>query len=441
MEGTIRGIADRLLAAVAAERRAQVDQLWLVAELVDASCVVTPRTLAGGERLKISGADGTPAVAEFLVPELSAMLGVGDATAWHLVNDVMNLRHRHPRSWEALNQGLMPAWQARKVASMCAGAELDADAARWVDLRLESSWGRLAWGRIRRKAEGLILSADQALARRRAEAARAERYVYVRHEGDGSSLMVGRMNTADAVQLSRAIDTIANAMVLEGRREPLPELRSEALAELARPSDRGTLPRQDSTLVVHVSRGTVENGNGVAREDAVGPLLLDQIRDLLAHDRVRVLPVLDLAGDSGSDSYEIPTRIREQVRIRDPFSVFPFSTTRSIHADLDHTEPFRSERRSGTSGGSPPQTRPSNLGSLGRLEHRAKTHGGWRVTQTEPGVFEWRSPFGFHYRVSHGFTDALSGKSAKAASKSEDAGHRSNWDLARHSGPIHVNAA
>ncbi len=414
MEGTIRGIADRLLAAVSAERRAQVEQLQVVAELVDASGGVAPITLAGGERLKTSGADGTPEVAEFLVPELSAMLGVGEASAWHLINDLMNLRHRHPRAWAALggeggDRPLMRLGRLVKSPRCVRLLSLGADAARWVDLRLESSWGRLAWGRIRRKAEGLILSADQALARRRAEARRAERYVYVRHEGDGSSMMVARMGTADAVCLSRAIDAIANSMVLEGRGEPLRELRSEALGELARPSEGGTLPSQRSTLVVHVSRETVEAGGGVAREDAVGPLLVEQVRQLLAHDRVRVVPVLDLVGDAGADGYEIADRMREQVRIRDPFSVFPFSTTRSVHADLDHSEPFRTgdqpmEPPPGQP--PPPQTRPSNLGPFGRLEHRAKTHTGWQMIQTEPGVFEWRSPFGYRYRVARGYTEA-----------------------------------
>lgn len=228
-------------------------------------------------------------------------------------------------------------------------------------------------------SEGLILSADKALARRRAEARKAERYVYVRHEGDGSSLLVARMGTADAVCLSRAIDTIAGALVLEGRAEPLPELRSEALAELARPSERGTLPYRGSTLVVRVGR---ETGEGVAREDTVGPLLLEQVRELLAHDRVRLLPVIDLAGDPGADGYEVPTRIREQVRIRDPFSVFPFSTMRSMNADLDHTGPFRDRRLVDHDHPPPRQTRPSNLGPLGRLEHRAKSHGRWRVSQT-----------------------------------------------------------
>ena len=404
MEGTIRGIADRLLSAVARQCAAEVEQLRLVAELVDASCVVPRRTVIGGERLVDSGSDGTPQVAEFLVPELAAMLGVGIPTAWALIRDVMNLRHRHPRAWAALGQESMTVWQARKMASMCAAAELGAEAARWVDARLQSSWGRLPWPRIRRKAEGLIVSADRELARQRADARRTERYVYLRHEGDGSSLMVARMNTADAVQLSRAIDTIADSMVMEGRAEPLPELRSEALSELAKPSDRGTLPRHSSTLVVHVSRESVENGGGAAREDAVGPLLLEEVRDLLAHDRVRVLPVLDLAGDAGADSYEIPDRIREQVRIRDSFSVFPFSTTRSINADLDHTRPF--ECRGADQKHAPPrQTRPSNLGPLGRLEHRAKTHGGWRVEQSEPGAFEWRSPLGYAYRVGNGYTD------------------------------------
>ena len=441
MEGTIRGVADRLLAAIAVERRAQVEQLRVVAELVDVSCVVAPQTLAGGERLRLSGADGTPEVAEFLIPELAAMMGVGEASAWHLINDVMNLRHRHPRSWVALNDQLMPAWQARKVASMCAAGELGAEAARWVDLRLESSWGRLPWGRIRRKAEGLILSADREMARRRAEARKAERYVYVRHEGDGSSMLVARMNTADAVTLSRAIDSIANSMVLEGHAEPLPELRSVALADLARPTDRGTLPRHGSTLVVHLDQSTVDRGDGVAREDAVGPLLLGQVKDLLAHDRVRLLPVLDLAADLGSDSYEIPSRIREQVRIRDPFSVFPFSTTRAVNTDLDHTEPFQWAKADAVDHSPPPQTRPSNLGPLGRLEHRAKTFGGWHVNQTKPGVFEWRSPLGYRYRVGHGYTDAILREASAGAPEEPTPPHPAGWDLMWHRAPIYVNAA
>ena len=404
MEGTIRRIADALLDDVAAEKRAQVRQLRRIGELVDASCVAGPAQLAGRERLIDSGADGTPQFAEFLILELAAMLGVGDVTAWRLIRDVMNLRYRHPRLWAALGRGEVRVWQARKIAARCAETGLRLEAALVVDRRLESAWGRQAWGRIQRRTEGLIVVADTALAAERAKIRQADRFVAVHHEGDGSSMLVARMNTADAVQLKNAVDAIANAMVLEGRTEALPVLRSEALADLARPTERGTLPRPEATLVVHVAREALPHetdgggeGGAVAREDSIGPLLLDQVCELLAHGRVRLLPVLDLAGDLGVDAYEIPDRTRQQLQIREPFSIFPFSTTRSVHADLDHTIPYRVN-------GPPEQTRPSNLGPLGRREHRAKTFGGWKLSQPQPGVYRWRSPYGYEYEIAGGQT-------------------------------------
>ena len=48
----------------------------------------------------------------------------------------------------------------------------------------------------------------------------------------------------------------------------------------------------------------------------------------------------------------------------------------------------------------PGQTRPDNLGPLGRRVHRAKTHGRWRVEQVAPGCYPWRSPEGFVYLVT-----------------------------------------
>jgi len=29
-----------------------------------------------------------------------------------------------------------------------------------------------------------------------------------------------------------------------------------------------------------------------------------------------------------------------------------------------------------------------------------KTHGGWHLTQPEPGIFHWSSPAGYHYLVT-----------------------------------------
>lgn len=53
------------------------------------------------------------------------------------------------------------------------------------------------------------------------------------------------------------------------------------------------------------------------------------------------------------------------------------------------------------------QTRLENLGPLSRRAHRAKTHGGWRLTQPQPGTFHWRSPAGFEYLVTPRGTTTL----------------------------------
>ncbi len=55
--------------------------------------------------------------------------------------------------------------------------------------------------------------------------------------------------------------------------------------------------------------------------------------------------------------------------------------------DLDHTAAYAPD-------GPPGQTSMANLGPLTRSEHRAKTVGGWRAKQPDPGLYVWRSPEG-----------------------------------------------
>ena len=157
----------------------------------------------------------------------------------------------------------------------------------------------------------------------------------------------------------------------------------------------GCGPAVGSNLTVDPAKdqhGRVGRAEGPHGLDDIGPLLLEQIRELLAHHRVRVLPVLDLEGEAGVDSYEIPDRLRTQIVLRDSYSMFPFATRRARDCDLDHTTPWQT--------GVSNQTRPGNLGPLDRRSHRAKTHTGWEVQQRAPGVFDWTSPLGYHYIVT-----------------------------------------
>ncbi|MCI1746928.1 MAG: DUF222 domain-containing protein [Acidipropionibacterium sp.] len=414
--------ADMVLEGVTMEQRGAFVKLAGVAQMIDAaraSHVVPgaedPR-LPGGPRLVQFGADGTEPVPEFLVLEIAALLGTHEGLAQKMVTDVVNLRSRHPLAWQAMDQGLAEAWQARAVANACADAELSLAAARRIDAQLQPCWGHLPWPRIRERLRGLIRRADPDLARAKAEKARAERFVRIRHLDDSTSLLVARMASSDAVAIWEAISHLAVQAVAEGATAPLSILRTEALGALARPTNESSTPQLPppgrAELVVHIAAEdlpgleTAAEGTRVGRVEnrgePLGPVLLTEIQELLAHRAVRVTPVIDLAGDPQIDSYEIPDRMRAQLDYRDVYSVFPYSSRRARHCDLDHTVAY--QHRDPPKG----QTRPTNLGHLSRKEHRWKTWDkGFRIAQMSSGSFVVTTPGGFRYLIDRGLTFRL----------------------------------
>lgn len=400
-----REVADELRAAVVAERRAEAAKLALVCELADAYRSVLPALdMPGGPRLVSAGGDGTVEVDDFLVQELHPLLGVGPAAAWSLLRQATNLRDRHPKVWALVQSGSIPPWQGRQVAELCQG--LGHEAATYVDEKIALPLSCLPWPRARRRLMGLIVAADTEQAAAEVLLARQRRFVQINHTHDGTSWLNARLTTSDAVLLGEVITTISRSIMEDPDYPGSPdEARADAFGVLVTPSASAACPvgPAPATLVVHMDRASVGQLDSVAAVgrvegsqglDDIGPVLLEQVRELLGHRRVRVLPVLDLAAEVSVDSYEIPERLRTRVQLRDGYSVFPFDSRRAMSCDLDHTNPWRCS-------GPPGQTRASNLGALSRRSHRAKTHGGWQVRQPRPGVFEWTSPLGYRYRVDH----------------------------------------
>jgi hypothetical protein len=150
-----------------------------------------------------------------------------------------------------------------------------------------------------------------------------------------------------------------------------------------------------ATLVIHLSDDTLTTGVGIGRCEQLGPLTVAQIRAVLGHRRVQILPVFNPDGIVPVDNYEIPDSMRRAVLLRHRFEIFPYGSHPSIGLDLDHTIPYRHGP-----GRSPGQTRPDNLGPLRRKAHRAKTHAGWQLSQPRPGTFAWLSPLGRRYLVT-----------------------------------------
>ncbi len=186
------------------------------------------------------------------------------------------------------------------------------------------------------------------------------------------------------------------------------------------PLNHGRRVPRVAEIVVHIAQETLTDGHGIARVEGVGPMLLDQVREVLGGcSKIRIQPVIDLNDDPGVDTYEIPDRIRRHVTLRNPVEVFPFSSRNSARCDLDHTSPYRhGQPKPATKTPASPQTRSSNLGPLSRKVHRAKTLGAWTLTRPTPGEFLWTSPMGFTYTVDRtGSTRGHKQRAPKLAAK------------------------
>lgn len=179
------------------------------------------------------------------------------------------------------------------------------------------------------------------------------------------------------------------------------DLRRGALDVLGRVDPKKLLP--PAVLYIHASEDTIRTGHGVARMEGVGAITATQVQDFLRGCLVRPVRVLDVAGQRPVDGYEVPAETDEALFLRNPACVSPWGTNMSRAKDTDHTEPYVPRAR----GGPPGQTHLGNLGLLARFPHRVKTHGRWSLRQPAPGVFLWRSPHGYWFRVDHSGTHAL----------------------------------
>ena len=173
-----------------------------------------------------------------------------------------------------------------------------------------------------------MIEADTEQARAEREAGRRRRYVAVTPTDEfGLRTVIAPVVPADGVWLDAIVDRVADA--LDARRDLIPdlpadctrdELRSVALGWLAHPEDVVALlageaePRghgaktRRAVVHVHLHQAALEGTpcvGGVARVEEIGPLLLDELAQLLGHARI----TLDRSSTSTSVSvngYEHP---------------------------------------------------------------------------------------------------------------------------------------
>ena len=313
--------------------------------------------------------------------------------------------------------------------------------------------------RVLEIAEAKIIEVDTVAHRAALDAERRRRYVGLgRTDEFGLRQVIARVAAGDAVWVDATIDRVADILATRPDLRPdtpaeieRDELRALAFGWLARPAelltllleaagdDPGAAPepeptralappaatlerlqrqhltrlRPNATLHVHLHEAALAGFRaGVARVEEIGPMLLSQVRELLGHCNVRLQPVIDLHDRVSVNSYEFPEAIKERVHLTHPGEVLPHAARKSRKVDVDHPEPYEP-------GGPPGQTGTHNAGPLGRTGHRAKTHLGYTVTQTERGDHVWRTPHGLHRIVDERGTHVLD-QAAAAALTSDD---------------------
>jgi hypothetical protein len=428
---------------------------------------------SGSDRLVRLGGEGTPRVRELSLCELGIARGVHVLSARAVAADVLDLRHRLPRSWEVFLAGRVDAWLVRRVASLT--RELSLAAVAVVDTAAAAALAGEAPGRVLSIVEAKIIEADPAAHQAKVEAEKRRRFVSLtRTDETGLRHVIARVTAGDAAYVDAVVGRVAD--ILAGRPEhadaPRDLLRSLAFGWLARPAellrlllehtdpepaaetdpdpapDGGVEPhlpralafpadllaalgrinpdrlRPRAVLYVHLHEAaltgagsTTKDGApdgapaaGVARVEGLGPHGLTQLTELLGHTRVTVQPVIDLRDQVSVNRYEHPTRVKERIHLRHPADVFPHASRVSRKVDLDHRIAYRST-------GPPGQTGTRNGQPLGRTGHRAKTHLGYQCTALADGAILWRSPHGLHrlvdqhgtHRLDQDEADALTG--------------------------------
>ena len=176
-------------------RRLQIAVHW--ADLHPGDAVVQSR-LPGTEHPVQLGGDGTPTIGDFAPAELGCVLRISDGSACRLIADALDLRHRLPKVWAAVQAGQVPAYQARRIATTT--RHLTVEQAAFVDARLAPSLGAVSWGRLQTLLEAAIIQADPVGAEQLAALAAQQRFVRLgRASEHGLKLIIARASAGDAL--------------------------------------------------------------------------------------------------------------------------------------------------------------------------------------------------------------------------------------------------
>ncbi|MEO7587959.1 MAG: hypothetical protein ABIS84_08015 [Arachnia sp.] len=441
------------------EKQAQADQLRAIVSLAQNYTATTDSLIDDDlidelcEATTPGGSAGTAPISEFAAMELGPLMGCSPARARTVLFETLNLHHRHPSLWAAVQDLTLEAHRARRAAGKF--GVLDQEVADRVGKQWAARQHRLSWQGAIDLCDKLIIAADPAIAAQREARQLQDRNAKLWEPYEATVNLTAKLDLLDGKYVNATITQLAGILhaTPEYSRVALDVLRSKALGIMAHPAvalamlqtalqpamfgttdydhahsspyeggeDGG--PAAASGLPIDPETGRVASDplhctghtcgtitvdparlqptvqiyihlhpDGTAAIENSATIAVDTLRELLDGRQIRVTPVLDLNSIPAEHQYRPSRRMREAACLVFPKEAFPFSNRISRGLDLDHTTAYQAACRD-------PQTRIGNLGPFSRRPHRGKTAGFWRCQQPCIGQLIWTSPLGFRYTV------------------------------------------
>jgi hypothetical protein len=250
----------------------------------------------GGDHLIDLGGDGTPSASELCWSELAIARGAGVLATKNHAADALDLRHRLPLLWDAVQDLQLPVWVARKVASM--SRKLTKIQCEIVDAAVAAAIEESA-PRILEIAEAKVIEADLEAHQARLAADAAKIGVTISRPRPGESVddvdgepgtrrVVLKLPAGTALDFDATVDEIADLLWTHSTPDPaLPEdtdreltrgeLEAKAVELLTNPHaaaaflDQITTPPRPRPRAMTFPRRCRRRGSGRPRSTSTSP--------------------------------------------------------------------------------------------------------------------------------------------------------------------------
>ena len=348
------------------------------------------RTVASISEAIEEEADGdVELAADAATSEVRAALRLTRRSAETVYDLAIDLEHRLPHVWNALQAGTLDMRRAQVICDSVAHLPA-AEAAEVVDRVLETA-GDLTSGQLRHRLGRLCMEANPDDAADRYRAAVEDRRFVTEQTELGTGNITGLdLPALRVAAISDRVNRIALSLRREGDDRTFDQLRADVMCDLLEGCN--DYSDQRGRLEIRVELDTlIAMADSPAELNGYGPVVADIARQTARYLQSWEFTVTQHGRPvtSGNTRRRPDAKTARTVRAAHQTCVFPGCRVPAANCDLDHMQP-RSEDGA---------TDPSNLVPLCRHDHRIRHTTGW-THEPETDHHGWISPLGHRYRTS-----------------------------------------